>query len=72
MIIKYVNFSCLIRVSVVAQWSEEEIESREKRKVSNALPQVRFSVEFLFYFFSISVGYNLTEQKFEANKSSSF
>ena len=59
---------------MVAQWSEEEIESREKRKVSNALPQVRFSVEFLFYFifFSISVGYNLTEQKFEANKSSSF
>ena len=50
MIIKQVNFSRIIRASVVAQWSEEEIESREKRKVSNALPRVRFSVEFLFYF----------------------
>ena len=51
MIIKKVNFSRIIRVSVVAQWSEEEIESREKRKVSKALPQVGFSVEFLFFFY---------------------
>ena len=51
MIIKYVNFSRIIRVSVVAQWSEKEIESREKRKVSSARPQVRFSVEFLFIYF---------------------
>ena len=45
---------------------------KENGKVLNALPQVRFSVEFLYYFFSISVGDNLTEQKVEAKKSSSF
>ena len=45
---------------------------KRDRKVLNALHRFDSRLNFYLFYFSISVGDNLTEQKFEAKKSSSF